>query len=134
MWVQKSACTTKRCRCRKLENLCTTLCSCVGCKNDSESQITTQEEENNDDKEVNDEDDQGEGDEESEDELNDENDADQDEEEFNGNIDELDELDFDIDFVEFQKELYAMARKPFMVSADDQSDDECDISNSDVLV
>ena len=132
---KKNACSNKRCRCRKLENLCTTLCSCVGCKNNSESEITTQEDENNSDEEENEEDDEGEGDEEAEDvDFNEENDADQDEEEFNENIEELDELNFDIDFLEFQKDLYEMARKLFIVSADDQADDECDISNSDVLV
>ena len=68
--------------------------------------------------------------------FNDENDADQGEDEFNGNIEELDELDLldEIDFLEFQEDLYAMALKPFMVSADEQADDECDIANSDVLV
>ena len=64
------------------------------------------------------------------------NNADQGEDEFNRNIEEWDELDLldEIDFLEFQKDLYAMALKPFMVSADEQADDECDIANSDVLV
>ena len=130
---KKSSCGNNKCSCKRVDNLCTTLCSCVGCKNNSDTQTATNENNltDNDDKEE----DKDETDDEGEDvDYNEEDDPDQTEEEFNDNVEELEELDFDIEYLEFQNDLYAMTQKPYVVSADEQDDDQGEASNVGLLV